>query len=85
VGPYRPLISSPIQRHEERGDVAGVATADLEAIEQNLEGLTMHVLDATVDELPRHYQRRTVGVSTSIGRLLHRLARAVSCYNKKHP
>ena len=47
---------------------------DLEAIEQNLEGLTMNIPDATVDELPRHYQCHTVGVSASIGRLLRKVA-----------
>jgi hypothetical protein len=85
VGPYRPPGSSPIQRRGERGVVAGVAVMDLEAIEQNLEGLTMNVPDATVDELPRHYQRHTVGVSASIGRLLHKVARAVVCYSEQHP
>jgi hypothetical protein len=39
-----------------------VAIADLEASEQNLEGLTMNVPDAMVDELPRHDQRHTVVV-----------------------
>ena len=67
MGPYHPPGSSPIQRHEERGVVAGVATTILEVVEQNLEGLTMHVPDVTADEIPRHYQCRTVGVSASIG------------------
>jgi hypothetical protein len=45
----------------------------------------MNIPDAMVDELPRHYQRHTVGVSASIGRLLCRVAREVVCYNEKHP
>jgi hypothetical protein len=49
VGPYRPPGSSPIQRRGERGVVAGVAAVDLEAIEQNIEGLTMNVPDAMLD------------------------------------
>jgi hypothetical protein len=57
---------------------------DLEAIEQNLEGLTMHVPDTTVDEILRHYQRHTVVISASIGRLLHKVAREVTCYRKKN-
>jgi hypothetical protein len=85
VAPYHPLGSSPIQRQGERSVVAGVASTDLEVIEQNLEGLTMNILDATVDEIPRHYQYHTVGVSASIGRLLHRVEQEVVCYNEKHP
>jgi hypothetical protein len=45
----------------------------------------MHITDARMDELPRHYQLHTVGVSASIGRLLHRVAQTVVCYSKKHP
>jgi hypothetical protein len=52
VGPYHPPGSSPIQRRGERGVVAGVVVVDLEAIEQNLEGLTMNVPDATIDDIP---------------------------------
>jgi hypothetical protein len=87
VAPFRPPGSSPIQRHGEIGTVAGrgVAVEDLEEIEHNLEGLTMDIPDITVDELPRRYQCHTVGISTSIGRLLHRVAWAVVCYHEKHP
>jgi hypothetical protein len=42
----------------------------------------MNVPDATVDELPRHYQRHTVSVSSSIGRLLCKVAWEVACYNE---
>jgi hypothetical protein len=85
VGPYRPPGSSPIQRRGERDDVAGVVVADYETIEKNLEGLTMNIPDASIDDIPRHYQCHTVGVSASIGRLLRRVARAVACYSEQHP
>jgi hypothetical protein len=58
---------------------------DLKVIEQNLEGLAMNIPDATMDELPRNYQCHTIGVSASIGRLLHRVAGVVVCYNEQHP
>jgi hypothetical protein len=74
VGPYIPPGSSPIQRRGERGVIAGVAVADYETIEQNLEGLTMNILDASIDDVLRHYQCHTVGVSASIGRLLRKVA-----------
>jgi hypothetical protein len=87
VAPFRPPGSSPIQRRGEIGAVVGrgVAAEDLEEIEHNLEGLTMNIPDITVDELPRRYQCHTVGVSTSIGRLLHRVAWEVVCYSEQHP
>jgi hypothetical protein len=47
---------------------------DYEAVEQNLEGLTTDIPDMPLGEVPRRYQRHTVGVSESVGRLLHRVA-----------
>jgi len=85
VAPYRPPGSSPIQKRGDRGVVVGVVIVDLEAIEHNLEGLTMNIPDIMVDELPHRYQHHTVGISTSIGQLLHRVAWAVVCYNEQHP
>jgi hypothetical protein len=63
----------------------GVAIEDLEEIEKNLEGLTMNILDITVDELPRRYQCHTIDISTSIGRMLRRVALVVVCYSEQHP
>jgi hypothetical protein len=66
VGPYRPPGSSPIQRRGDRGVVAGVAAAEFETIEKNLEGLTMNIPNTSIDDIPRHYQCHTVGVSAFI-------------------
>jgi hypothetical protein len=85
VGPYRTLGSSPIQSEGERVDVAGVVVVDYKILEQNLEELTMNILDASIDDIPRHYQHHIVGVSTSIGRFLYKLAWVVACYIEKHP
>jgi hypothetical protein len=85
VGPYRPPGTSPIQR---RGEVAPVPqwdTKDYQAVEQNLEGLTTDIPDMPLGEVPRCYQRHTVGVSESIGRLLRRVSQAVVCYRERHP
>jgi hypothetical protein len=59
-------------------------TEDYEAIEQNLEGLTADVPNITIGEIPRCYQHHTVGVSESLSRLLHRVARVVVCYHECH-
>ena len=58
---------------------------DYEAVEQNLEGLTVEILYISIGEIPRHYQCHIVGVSKSISRLLRRVARAVMCYHERHP
>jgi hypothetical protein len=57
---------------------------DYEAVEKNLEGLTVDISDITIGEIPRRYQRHTVGVSESINRLLRRVARVVVCYREHH-
>jgi hypothetical protein len=86
VAPFRPPGSSPIQRCGEVGIAAGrgVVVEYLEEIKHNLKGLTMDIPDITVDDLPRCYQLHIVGVSTSIGRLLRRVAREVFFYHEEH-
>jgi hypothetical protein len=54
-------------------------------VEQNLEGLTTDIPDMTLEEVPRCDQRQTVGVSTTMSQLLHRVAREVVCYYERHP
>jgi hypothetical protein len=39
----------------------------------------------TLEEVPRRDQRHTVGVSTTMGRMLRRVARAVVFYRERHP
>jgi hypothetical protein len=85
VGPYHPPGSSPIQRQGERDAVKGVSAFDFEILEQNLEGLTKNVPDASIHDIPRHYQCHTMGVFASIDRLLRRVAREVACYREQHP
>jgi hypothetical protein len=74
VGPYRPPGLSPIQRRGERAIIAWVVVVDYEILEKNLDGLTMNIPYASIDDILRHYQRHIVGVFASIGRLLHKLA-----------
>ena len=58
---------------------------DYEAVEQNLEGLTVDIPNMAIGEIPRRYKRHTVGVSESISRLPRRVAREVVCYHENHP
>ena len=58
---------------------------DYEVVEQNLEGLTMDVLDIAIGEIPRRYQNHTVGMYESLSQLLRRVAREVVCYHEHHP
>jgi hypothetical protein len=72
--------TSLIQRRGEACVVVGWDTNDYEAMEQTLEGLTAYIPNMSIEEVPRRYQRHTVGVSGSLSQLLHRVARAVVCY-----
>jgi hypothetical protein len=40
--------------------------------------------DMPLEEIPRHNQRHTVGVSASMGHLLRRVARTLVCYREHH-
>jgi len=65
--------------------VAGWDVDNYEAMEQNLEGLTASIPDMSIEEVMRHYQRHTLGMSDSLSRLLRRVAQAVVCYHERHP
>jgi hypothetical protein len=52
---------------------------DYEAVEQNLEGLTVDISDMPLGEVLWHYQHHTMGVSESIGQLLRRVSEEVVC------
>ena len=53
-------------------------------LEENLERLTLDILDATIDDLSMRYQRSTVGVPSRFSRMLRRVSRAVMCYYEHH-
>jgi hypothetical protein len=59
--------------------VVGWDADDYEAMEKNLEGLMADIPDMSIEEVSRHYQHHTVGVSGSLSRLLHRATWAVVC------
>jgi hypothetical protein len=42
------------------------------------------VPDMPLEEIPRRDQCHTVGVSASMGRFLHRVARTLACYREHH-
>jgi hypothetical protein len=42
------------------------------------------VPDMALEDIPRCDQRRTVGVSASMGRFLRRVARTLVCYREHH-
>jgi hypothetical protein len=65
--------------------VAGWDANDYEAMEHNLEGLTMDIPDMLIEEVLRRYQCHTVGMSNSLSRLLCQVAWAIVCYRERHP
>ena len=57
---------------------------ELRDLEENLQHLTVGIPDMTTDEVPRHYQHHTTGVSEWFSRLLHRVAQDIACYHEHH-
>ena len=55
-----------------------------EELEENMERLTLDILDASIDDLPLRYQRPIEGVLGHLSRLLRRVDRAVMCYHEHH-
>ena len=53
-------------------------------LEDNLERLTLDILDADIDDLSTRYQRSMVGVLGRFIRILRRVARVVMCYHEHH-
>ena len=46
---------------------------ELTKLEENLDRLTLDILDDVIDDLPRRFQRCTAGVSGCFSHLLHRV------------
>ena len=57
---------------------------ELTELEENLDRMTLDILDATIDDLPRRFQKHIVGVSGRFSRFLRRVARAIMCYHEHH-
>ena len=57
---------------------------ELMDLEENLDRLTLDILDVAIDDLPRRFQRHTAVVSGRFSFLLCRVARAIMCYPEHH-
>ena len=78
---------SPIARKAGTKDMMlyrSEADEELRYLEENLQRLTVGILDMTTDEVPRCYQRHTAGVSGRFSRILCRVAQAIACYHEHH-
>ena len=83
VGAVSPGGASPLDKRAGARFVPQGDDITME-LEENLERLTLDILDADIDDLPTRYQRSTVGVPGRFSRLLRRVARAVMCYHEHH-
>ena len=83
VGAARPGGASPFDRSA-RARFMPQGDDITEELEDNLERLTLDILDADIDDLPTRYQRSMVGVLGRFSRLLRRVAREVMCYHEHH-
>jgi len=81
VGAERPAdVPHNVRRAQPAADPQVEGEDDLV---QNLEALTRGIPDyGRLADVPRAYQRHTVGVSTRVHRLLRRVVRAVVCYHE---
>ena len=78
---------SPIARRVGTRDMMvyrSKADEELEYLKEKLHRWTMGIPDMTTDEVPRHYQCHTTGVSGQFSRLLYRVAQAIMCYHEHH-
>ena len=73
VGAARPRGASPLDK---RAGACFVPQGDdiTGELEENLERLTLDILDADIDDLPMRYQRSIAGVSSRFSRLLRRVS-----------
>ena len=83
VGPVRPPGLSALERRGSRVNREAEA-GGIRDIEANLAALTMGIPDTSMEEVPYHLQRHTVGVPESVGRFLRKVARVVVCYREHH-
>jgi hypothetical protein len=58
---------------------------EYEVMEHNLEGLMAGILNMSIEEVPRHYQCHTIGMSNSLSRFLSKVAREIVCYREWYP
>ena len=83
VGPVRPPGMSALDRRGSR-PIREVEAGGIRDIEANLAALTMDIPDTSMEEVPYHLQRHTVGVPESVGHFLRKVARAAVCYHEHH-
>ena len=57
---------------------------EITELEENLDQLTLDILDVVIDDLPKRFQRHTVGLLGRFSRLLSSIARAILCYHENH-
>ena len=82
VGLVRPQGMSLLERRGSRVDREAEA-GGIRDIEANLAAMTMGIPDTSMEDVPYHLQRHTVGVPESVGCFLRKVARAVVCYREQ--
>ena len=87
IGSVRLVGMSPISKRAGTRDMMvyhSEAEEELRYIEENLQRLTVGILDVSTDDLPRRYQSQTAGVLGRFAKLLCRVAQVVMCYHEDH-
>ena len=90
IGPVRP-VARPREEDAPADEVVGRAVLrdldiaeTLAQLQDQIEGLTLGILDVWIAELPMRLQCHTTGVLSRWMRLLRMIAQAVTCYHQHH-
>ena len=54
---------------------------ELGDLEENLQHLTVGILDVATERVPRRYHHHTVGISEWFAKIIYRVAQAIACYD----
>ena len=91
VGPVRLVVRLRVPAAAPVGEAVGRAilrdldvAKTLSALQDQVKGLTLGILDVRTDELPLRLQRHTTGVPSRWTRLLRMIAQVVTCYHQHH-
>ena len=91
VGPVRTIVRPRVPAATPAGEAVGRAilrdlnvAKTLSALQDQIEGLSLGILDVRTDELPLMLQRQTTGVPSRWTRLLCMIVQAVTCYHEHH-
>ena len=91
IGPVRPAVCPRVAAAVLAGEAVGRAilhdldvAETLAVLQEQIEGLTLDILDVRTNELPLRLQRHTTGVLSRWVRLLRMITHGMTSYHQDH-